>query len=43
MALEEVVEGTPLNIPFPAKHHTLSKPPHLQIRPLLSNSFSSIP
>jgi len=43
MALEEVVEGTPLDIPFPAKHryHLETTPP--SIRPLLSHSFSCIP
>ena len=43
MVLEEVVEGTPLDILFPAKHRYHLETNLLHFRPFLSHSFSCIP
>ena len=43
MALEEVVEGTPLDIPFPAKHRYQLETNLPPFRPFLSHSLSCIP
>ena len=43
MVLEEVVEGTPLDIIFLPSIETISKITYLHFRPFLRHSFSCIP